>query len=134
MRYSILALAFATSALACASNQTIQGRSTAPAHAYDLVMFDELARTSDKRRETCTKRWSGSARHSSVARVSPRGGNGGVADRRLRNGRLRGGRQRAAVAASRTRCERSVRAPEPSVRSPRQRLRGENVLYVTLLR
>ena len=46
MRYSILAVALATSALACASNQTMQ-RSTAPALAHDVVTVDELARTSD---------------------------------------------------------------------------------------
>lgn len=47
MRYTIVMLALATSTLACASNQAMQGGSSAPSHRYEVINFDELARTSD---------------------------------------------------------------------------------------
>jgi len=43
---SMLVVGVATATLACASTQTSRVRSAAPAYAHDLVTFDELSRTS----------------------------------------------------------------------------------------
>ncbi|MGQ0642736.1 MAG: hypothetical protein ACT4P6_18485 [Gemmatimonadaceae bacterium] len=43
---SMVAVGLATTIMACATSQTAQGRSAAPAYASDVVTFDELSRTS----------------------------------------------------------------------------------------
>lgn len=134
MRYSILALAFATSALACASNQTMQGRSTAPAHAHDLVMFDELARTSDNAanlyqaleriRPTFIKLRASARAGATAASQIDVFVNGGYAG----DGSVLLSLHPAHVASV-----RFERRSQAFVRHGSW-LRGENVLYVTLLR
>lgn len=134
MRYSILAASLATTALACASNQTMQGRSSAPSYAHDVIMFDELARTSDNaanlyqaleriRPTFIRPRMSGRVASSAVSQIDV-----------FVNGLYAGdGSVLLSLHPAHVASIRFERRSQAFVRHGAW-LRGENVLYVTLLR
>ena len=134
MLRSMVVVGMATTMMACASTQQTFGRTSAPAYAHDVVTFDELARTAD-----------GSANlFQALERVRPTFITPRVSARGVRstasqidvfvNGGYAG--DGSVLLTLNPAYVASVRLERRSQAFVRQGswLRGENILYVTLLR
>jgi hypothetical protein len=134
MRYSILAVALVTSALACASNQGMQGRGGPSSYGHDVINFDELARTSDNASnlyQALERTRPQFLRPRASGRV-PRGAASQI-DVFVNGGYAGDGTVLLSLHPSHVASVRFERRSQAFVKHGAW-LRGENVLYVTLLR
>lgn len=135
MLRSMVAVGLATTMMACASTQqTSFGRTRAPAYSHDLVTFDELARTAESasnlyqalerlRPTFITPRMSGRAVRSTASQI----------DVFVNGGYAGDGSVLLTLNPAHVASVRMERRSQAFVRYG-SALRGENVLYVTLLR
>lgn len=134
MRYPFLALALVSSVLACASNQRMQGPSGASSHRHDVINFDELTRTSENASnlyQALERTRPQFLRPRSSGRV-PRGAPSQI-DVFVNGGYAGDGNVLLSLHPAHVASVRFERRSQAFVRHGSW-LRGENVLYVTLLR
>jgi len=134
MLRSMVVVGLAITLMACASTQQTFGRSSAPAYSHDLVTFDELARVAESasnlyqaleraRPTFITPRLSGRARSSTASQI----------DVFINGGYAGDGSVLLTLNPAHVASVRLERRSQAFVRHGSW-LRGENILYVTLLR